>query len=290
MQPNLIGVIYRYVNDAINFIFELFPIYYLVNEEKGVDEMKLSGACAFVTGGSGGLGSVIATSLAKEGANIAIGYRNGLDRAKEVQAAVEEYGRKTVLVGFDQTNPDSVEEALCIVTENFNGCDLLINNAGMAAGGRTLPHGDLAAITPEIWDEMMAVNVRGPFLTSRAAVPYLRKSKWGHIVNLGSTIGYGTWGASASYAPSKAAIVPLTRYLATALAPEISVNCVAPGLMEDTQMSSGAPETFVENWRNKAILGKTTSLNDVASHVVAFCKSETVTGQILVIDGGINFN
>jgi NAD(P)-dependent dehydrogenase (short-subunit alcohol dehydrogenase family) len=252
--------------------------------------MELSSACAFVTGGSGGLGSVIATSLAKEGATIAIGYYNGLARAKEVKAAVEKLGQKALLVGFDQTNPSSIDEALGKVAENFGGCDLLINNAGMAAGGRKLPHGDLTAMTPEIWDEMMAVNVRGPFLTSRAAAQYLRKSKWGRIVNLGSTIGYGTWGASASYAPSKGAIVPLTRYLAAALAPEVTVNCVAPGLMEDTQMSSGASESFVESWQKRALLGKTTSLNDVASHVVAFCKSETVTGQVLVVDGGIHFN
>ncbi|MEH6524495.1 MAG: SDR family oxidoreductase [Sneathiella sp.] len=252
--------------------------------------MELSGACAFVTDGSGGLGSVIAISLAKEGANIAVGYRNGLAHAEEVKAAVEKQGRKAILIRFDQTNPVSVDEALRNVAEDYGGCDLLINNAGMAAGGRTLPHGDLAALTPEIWDEMMVVNVRGPYLTSRAAASYLRKSKWGHIVNLGSTIGYGTWGASASYAPSKGAIVPLTRYLTAALAPEVAVNCVAPGLMEDTQMSSSAPMSFVESWQNQAILGEITSLNDVASHVVAFCKSGTVAGQVLVVDGGIHFN
>ncbi|MFT6557152.1 SDR family NAD(P)-dependent oxidoreductase [Sneathiella sp.] len=252
--------------------------------------MELSGACAFITGGSGGLGSVIAVALAKEGVDIAIGYRNGLARAERVKAAAEKTGQKAVLIKIDQSDPDSIEQAILKVSENFAGCDLLVNNAGMAAGGHSLPYGDLAAMTPEIWDEMMTVNVRGPYLVSRAAAPFLRKSKWGRIVNLGSTIGIGPWGAGAPYAPSKGAIGPLTRYLAAALAPEVTVNCVAPGLMEDTMMSSGAPESFVEGWRTRAVLEKTTSLEDVASHVVAFCKSETVTGQVLVADGGIHFN
>ncbi len=103
---------------------------------------------------------------------------------------------------------------------------MLVNIAGMAAGGHRLPYSDLAAMTPEIWDEMMTVNVRGPYLVSRAAAPFLRKSKWGRIVNPGPTIGIGPWGAGAPYAPSKGAIGTLTRYLAAVLAPEITVNCV----------------------------------------------------------------
>ena len=191
---------------------------------------------------------------------------------------------------LDQTDPTSVETAVEEVAEVFGGLDLLINNAGVASGGRSLPMGNLEALTPEIWDEMMTVNVRGPYLLARAAAPWLRRSNWGRIVNLGSTIGHGTWGAAAAYAPSKASVAPLTRFLAAALAPDITVNCVAPGLMEGTVMSGGASAAYVADWRERAVLGATTSIEDVAGQVVTFCRSATVTGQVLVIDGGIHFD
>ena len=85
-------------------------------------------------------------------------------------------------------------------------------------------------------------------------------------------------------------MAPLTRFLAAALAPEVTVNCVAPGLMEGTLMSGGAPEEYIAAWRERAVLGATTSIEDVVAHVVTFCKSESVTGQVLVIDGGIHFH
>ncbi len=191
---------------------------------------------------------------------------------------MEALGRRSAVVRLDQTNPASIEAGIKEAAEVLGGLDLLINNAGMASGGRSLPVGDLEALTPEIWDELMSVNVRGPFLVARAAAPWLRRSNWGRIVNLGSTIGHGTWGAAAAYAPSKAAVAPLTRYLAAALAPDVTVNCVAPGLMEGTLMSSGAAEEFVTSWRERA------------AHVVTFCRSGTVTGQVLVVDGGIHFD
>jgi 3-oxoacyl-[acyl-carrier protein] reductase len=252
--------------------------------------MDITGAAAYVTGGSGGLGSVVAKALAGSGVDIAVGYRDNLERAQKTKAEVEALGRRATMVRLDQTDPISVAAAVEEVAEVFGGLDLLINNAGMASGGRSLPTGDLEALTPEIWDEMMTVNVRGPYLLARAAAPWLRRSYWGRIVNLGSTIGHGTWGAAAAYAPSKASVAPLTRFLAAALAPDITVNCVAPGLMEGTLMSGGAPEAYVADWRERAVLGATTSLDDVATQVVTFCKSATVTGQVLVIDGGIHFD
>ncbi len=252
--------------------------------------MEIEGAAAFVTGGSGGLGAVIAAKLAAAGADVAVGYRGGRERAEKAAESVRALGRKAALVQLDQSDASSVAAAVEEVARDLGGLDLLINNAGMASGGRTLAAGDLEALTPEIWDEMMAVNLRGPYLLARAAAPWLRRSKWGRIVNLGSTIGQGTWHAGAAFAPSKAAVAPLTRFLAAALAPEVTVNCVAPGLMEGTEMSGGAPEAYVESWKARAALGRTTSLEDVAAQVVVFCQSETVTGQVLVVDGGIHFD
>lgn len=166
----------------------------------------------------------------------------------------------------------------------------MVNNAAMAMGGHSIPAGDLEAFTPEIWDEMMAVNLRGPYLVTRAAAPHLRSSEWGRVVNIGSTLGHGAWYADRAFAPSKAAVVPLTRFLAASLAPDVTVNCVSPGLMVETGLGSGGPEHLVEGWRNRAVLNVTTSIDDVAGQVVTLCKSSTISGQSIVIDGGIHFN
>ena len=166
---------------------------------------------------------------------------------------MEALGRRSITVRLDQTNPDSIDEAIAQVTGQLSGLDILVNNAAMASGGHSIPLGDLAAFTPEIWDEMMAVNLRGPYLVTRAAAPHLRSSAWGRVVNIGSTLGHGSWYADRAFAPSKAAVVPLTRFLAAALAPDVTVNCVAPGLMVETGLGSGGPEYLVEGWRQRAV-------------------------------------
>lgn len=251
--------------------------------------MSLAGATALVTGGSGGLGAEVSVLLAEYGCSVAIAYRSGADRAAETVAEIEHLGGSAMAVPLDLTDPASVTGAVTRVAEEFGALDVLINAAGMASGGHQIPAGSLAPFTPEIWDQMIAVNLRGPYLMARAAEPYLRASQLGRIVNVGSTIGQGTWGAAAAYAPSKAAVAALTRYLASALAPDVTVNCVAPGLMENTQMSDGAPEPYVASWRARAVLGQTTNITDVARQIIGFCEASTVTGQVLTIDGGIHY-
>lgn len=251
--------------------------------------MVLSKAIALVTGGGGGLGSRICLRLADLGADIAIGYHRGVDRAEQVRRAVQDRGRRALSVPLDLSDPSSIEAAVAQVVAELGALDLLINNAGMAMGGRAVAPGDLARFTPEIWDEMMAVNVRGPFLTTRAAAPHLRASAFGRVVNIGSTLGAGDWLMDLPFAPSKAAVVPLTRFLAASLAPEVAVNCVCPGLMVETGMGSAAPKERVAQWRARAALGVTTSPDDVAAQVVAFCQAASITGQCVVIDGGVHF-
>ena len=250
----------------------------------------LTDAVAFVTGGSGGLGSRICTSLAAKGANIAVGYREGEHRAAESKQNVEELGRKAISVQIDQTSPNSVDAAVEQVVSELGSLDILVNNAGIAMGGHDVPLGDLEAFTPKIWDEMMAVNVRGPYLIARAASSHLRASKWGRIVNIGSTIGHGDWYADRPFYPSKAAVVPLTRFLAASLAPDVTVNCVSPGLMVGTALGSGGPQRLYDGWKNRAALGVTTSIDDVAGQVAFLCETSSITGQSVVVDGGINFH
>ncbi len=252
--------------------------------------MSLSNAVALVTGGSGGLGSRICSGLAAEGVDVAVGFLHGTERAEEVCGAIDALGRKSMAVRLDQTSTASVDAAIAEVTGQLGGLDILINNAAMASGGHSIPPGDLEALTPEIWDEMMAVNFRGPYLVTRAAAPRLRASNWGKVVNIGSTLGHGEWYGDRPFAPSKAAIVPLTRFLASALAPDVAVNCVCPGLMVETGLGSGGPEHLVDGWRKRAALNVTTSVDDVAGQVVYLCKTSAISGQSIVVDGGIHFH
>ena len=252
--------------------------------------MHLTNAVALITGGSGGLGSCICKLLAEEGVNVAVGYLGGKDRAEAVRGEIEGIGRKAMSVKIDQIDPKSIETGVALVAEEMGGLDLLINNAAIAMGGHTVAPGDLEAFTPEIWDEMMAINVRGPYLVTRAAAPFLRASSWGRVVNIGSTLGHGDWYQDRAFTPSKAAVIPLTRFLAASLAPDVTVNCVSPGLMVDTGLGSGGPEELVQGWCKRAVLGVTTSVDDVAGQVVYLCKTSTVTGQSIVVDGGVHFN
>lgn len=251
--------------------------------------MELSNAVALVTGGSGGLGSRICLQLADEGVRIVVAYRAGRDRADKVCDDIRQKGGQATPLCIDQSDADAIETAVAGVVTEMGALDILVNNAGIAMGGHSVAPGDLEAFTPEIWDEMMAVNLRGPYLLTRAAAPHLRSSKWGRVVNIGSTLGHGDWYQDRAFSPSKAAVVPLTRFLAASLAPDVTVNCVSPGLMVETGLGSGGSEKLVQGWRDRAKLGVTTAIEDVAGQVVQLCKSSTITGQSIVVDGGIHF-
>ncbi|MEM7168607.1 MAG: SDR family NAD(P)-dependent oxidoreductase [Pseudomonadota bacterium] len=258
--------------------------------------MNISGAVGLVTGGSGGLGSRICSYLADAGARVAIGYHRGKDRAENVKSRIEAGGGSATAVQLNQMDPTSIENAVSQVVADMGSIDILVNNAAIAMGGHSIELGDLDAFTPEIWDEMMAVNLRGPYLVARAAAEHLRASQWGRIVNIGSSLGHGDWYQDRPFAPSKAAVIPLTRFLAAALAPDVTVNCVAPGLMVETALGGGGPRPgggsneLYDAWRNRAVLKCFTEIDDVALQVVYLCKSTSITGQSIGIDGGIHFH
>jgi 3-oxoacyl-[acyl-carrier protein] reductase len=129
--------------------------------------------------------------------------------------------------------------------------------------------------------------LRGPYLLARAFAPQLRANQAGRIVNIASVAGLFPGGSSIAYAASKAGLVHLTRCLAVALAPDIAVNCIAPGLVEGTQMAQRLPEEMAQMARRQAVLGRTASAQDIAAQAVAFCRADSITGQVLVIDGGM---
>jgi NAD(P)-dependent dehydrogenase (short-subunit alcohol dehydrogenase family) len=246
--------------------------------------MELSGKAAFVTGGSGDIGGAIARALAKAGVDVAVSYVGDAQRANASTDAVRKMGTRALAVQLDQRDPNSVAASVGKVVAEFGRLDILVNNAGWNIG---IPFKDLDALTAEIWDRVMETNLRGPYLLARAFAPELRRHKAGRIVNIASLAGIAPGGSSIAYASSKAGLIHLTHCLAVALAPDVTVNCVAPGLVEGTRMAERVPEDTKRHAKAQAVLGRTASAQDIAEQAVAFCRADTVTGQVLVVDGGM---
>ena len=172
---------------------------------------------------------------------------------------------------------------LATIEAEFGKLDILVNNA---AANRWVPYPDLDALTPELWGELLNRNLTGPFLLSRAAAPLLKRDGGGRIVNISSVAGLSPTGSSIAYAVSKAGLNHLTRCLAVALAPDVLVNAVAPGLMEGTRMTEALDPAYVERSKAGAALKRATSRDDVADQVVTFCRTDSTTGQTVVVDAG----
>jgi 3-oxoacyl-[acyl-carrier protein] reductase len=246
--------------------------------------MELNGKTAFVTGGSGDISNAIARGLAKAGVDVAVSYVGDAQRASATVDAVKKIGRRSVAIQLDQRDPNSIDAGVREVVAEFGGLGILVNNAGWNVG---IPFKDLNGLTAEIWDRVMETNLRGPYLLARAFGPELRRSKAGRIINIASLAGIAPGGSSIAYASSKAGLIHLTRCLAVALAPDVTVNCIAPGLVEGTRMAERVPEDIKRQARIQAVLGRTASVEDIAGQVLAFCRAETVSGQVLVVDGGM---
>ena len=249
--------------------------------------MDLKGSAALVTGGSGDLGRAIAVALADAGADVAITWIDYKQGALETSRLVAERGRHTTMIQLDQSDTAAIEPAVEAAVAELGRLDILVNNAGWNAG---VPFRDLDALTVDIWDHIQEVNLRGPFYLARAAARHLRARGAGRIVNVASVAGLRPAGSSIAYAVAKAGLIHLTRCLAVAMAPEVTVNCVAPGLMEGTRMAKRLPAEVVESTRRLAVLQRSTGIEDVAAQIVAFCRADSVTGQVLNIDGGVHFH
>jgi 3-oxoacyl-[acyl-carrier protein] reductase len=246
--------------------------------------MDLTGKTAFVTGGSGDIGGAIAKELAAAGADVVVAYVGHSEGASATVNAVRAAGRRGLSVQLDQRDAAAIDAAVSSVLGQFSRLDILVNNAAWNVG---IPFTALDDLTADLWDRVLETNLRGPFLLARAFAPHLRAHHAGRIVNIASVAGIYPGGSSIAYAASKAALIHLTRCLAVAMAPDVTVNCIAPGLVEGTRMAQRLPEQMAQWARDVAVLGRTASLEDIACQTVAFCRAESVTGQVLVIDGGM---
>ncbi len=250
--------------------------------------MELHGAVALVTGGNGGLGQRICHALAREGTHIAVMYAKSRDQAEGVaRDLTARYQIHAAAFACDIADGAAVQALVASVTDRFGRLDILVNDA---AYNKAIPFPDLDALTEAEWEKIMAVNLTGPMRLTKAVAPVMKAQGQGRIVNIASVAGLSPTGSSIAYAVSKAGLIHLTRCTAVALAPETLVNCIAPGLLEGTRATSNLRAEQIERSAASALLKKAADKDDCAAMVVTMCRTETMTGQTIVIDAGRVFH
>ena len=242
---------------------------------------------ALVTGSSSGIGAAAAVALARAGYDVAVNYASSGARAEETAAACAAEGANAFAVRCDVADDGEVKAMLAACEDAFGRLDVLVNNAGTTIG--TEPK-DMDGVDLDAWDRVFAVNVRGLFQVTRAAVPLLRRSPDPCIVNTCSIAGLRPGPQPLPYAASKAAVANLTQTLAGALGPEIRVNAVAPGWMEGEWMERTLAENYDGLMARRARytpLKRVATAEDVAETMLGLIRGNRfVTGHIVVIDGG----
>jgi NAD(P)-dependent dehydrogenase (short-subunit alcohol dehydrogenase family) len=239
-------------------------------------EKMLTGKTALVTGAAKRIGRAIALALAANGANVAITYLGSQSESEETVRSLAALDVDAFAVRCDLRDPLSIEQMVAAVVDEFGQIDLLVNNAGIFASEA------LENISAEQWDAMFTTNTRAPFLVAKAAYPHLRAAK-GRIINIGSLGGIHPWATHAHYCTSKAALHMLSQTMAKAWAPEISVNCIAPGMIVQ-----GEVDEAYEHFAQKTPMQRNGTAEDVAAAAVFFATApHFITGQLLAVDGGL---
>ncbi|HYX70875.1 MAG TPA: SDR family oxidoreductase [Terriglobales bacterium] len=239
---------------------------------------ELKGKAVLVTGGAKRIGREIALTLARAGADVAITYLGSEKQARATVTDLASLGVRSLALRCDVRQEKSAQAAVKEVRRELGGLDVLVNNAG------TYETVDFDKITVAQWDEMFATNTRGPFLVARAAAKLLR-ARQGRIINLGSLGGLRPWVEHAHYCASKAALTMLTEVMAKALAPEIAVNSVAPGMIS---LGESKAEAFFKQVAAKTPMKRAGRADEVAAAVRFFASApHFITGTTLVVDGGL---
>lgn len=238
--------------------------------------MELGGRTALVTGAGHRVGRAIAVALGARGMRVAVHYNAAADGALETVRQIGEAGGTADVIAADLTRGDAIEPLVAKVVETFGTLDVLVNSAAVMV--RT-PFGE---VTAEQWDDIMALNLRAPFLLSQAAAPHLCAAH-GVIVNIADLAAFETWPAYIPHGISKSGVVHMTRSLARILAPDVRVAGIAPGAV--LLPEKWDPEA-VEHLRQTTPLARMGSPSDVTATVLFILDSDYLTGETIIVDGG----
>jgi 3-oxoacyl-[acyl-carrier protein] reductase len=256
------------------------------NAERSILETNMNASqqpAALVTGAATGIGRAAAIALARSGFAVAVNYSRSETEARETLSAIEIAGGRGMLCKANVAEDPLVRAMVEAVCNQFGGLDVLVNNAGTT---HFINHADLDAVTDDVWEEILGVNLKGTFYACRAAMPVLRARR-GNIVNVTSVAGIGGQGSSIPYAASKAALNCLTKSLARAFAPEVRVNAVAPGPVL-TRWLEPHPQ-MIERAVAMTPLRRAATPEDIGDVVVFLARGTSLmTGQVVVVDGGLS--
>jgi NAD(P)-dependent dehydrogenase (short-subunit alcohol dehydrogenase family) len=238
----------------------------------------LAGKTVLITGGARHMGKAIALAMAREGARIAFTYLNSPDAAHKTLEQINAVSSDSIAVRCDVRDTRSITAAMAEVLAKFPTIDVLVNNAGYY---ESVP---IEEITEKQWDNMFGTNVRGPFFVAQACIPALRASK-GRIINIGSLGGEKAWPTHAHYCSSKASLHMLSQIMARSLAPEIAVNCIAPGMIVH---GNNSDEAGARHFAEKTPMKRNGTDDDIVSAALYFATApHFLTGQVLTVDGGL---
>lgn len=244
--------------------------------------VELTGRMALVTGGGRGIGRALALALVEAGADVAVADVD-LPAAEAVVAEIAASGHRGLAVETDVTSMPAVEAMVQTIVETLGGLHILVNNAGI------FPITPVARITEEEWDRVMAINLKGVFLCSQAALGPMRQAGGGRIINVASVSGLVGAVGLAHYAASKAGVIGFTKSLAREVAPMgITVNAIAPGIIETETASHTFPEGALQAYQAQVPLRRLGRPEDLTALVVFLASSAAsyVTGQVYAVDGG----
>ncbi|HSM01130.1 MAG TPA: 3-oxoacyl-[acyl-carrier-protein] reductase [Acidimicrobiia bacterium] len=247
--------------------------------------MSVPGRVALVTGGSRGIGRAIAERLGADGHRVAVNYRSRRDAADEAVEAITSAGGQAVAVGADVGDPDAVAGMFAWVEESMGPVEILVNNAGITADAL------LVRMKPEDWDAVIRTNLGSAYLTTKAALRGMLKARWGRIVSIASVAGMAGNPGQANYAAAKAGLIGFTKSVAKEVGSRgITVNAVAPGFV-DTDMTEALGDEVRDAALPSISLGRFGTPAEIASAVgyLASDDASYITGQVLVVDGGLAF-
>lgn len=245
--------------------------------------MDLNGCTAIVTGGTGGLGQVICKALASHGVNVVVNYAESKQKADSIVEELIGFGVRALAIQADVTNQDSVKKMVDQTLSVFGSVDILVNDA---AFNKEVQFSDLDSLTLDLWNHIININLTGPFICIKAVAPAMISQGKGRIINISSGAGLLPRGSSIAYGVSKAGMIHLTKCMSVALAPSVSVNSIAPGFMEGTRMSANWSAQYAAEAADRTLLKRIVSKADVSEQLITLCRSDSITGQTILMDSG----